>query len=111
MRDDAVVGQRNRLDPSDRHAAVGDIGVLVQAAAGHEVRLDLIGADAQRGGHVQVEDRDRADREHRDDREDRQLKSRQPVEHSRFPGLLASRVPGGIWNGSAACPDRLAIPR
>ncbi len=43
------------FDPTDGHAAVGDVGVLVQPAAGHEIGGDVVGTDAQRGRHMQVE--------------------------------------------------------
>ena len=56
---------------------------------------------------MQIEDRNRADGEHRDDREDRQLKTSQPVQHQ-GPSSCWVAVPGGILNGSAAWPDRLA---
>ena len=53
-RGDAVIGQLHGLDPSGLHAAKGDIGVLVQSAAGHEIRSDLIGTNAQPGGNTYV---------------------------------------------------------
>src|SRR5689334_8554626 len=57
---------------------------------------------------MQVEDRDRADGEDCDDREDRQLHAGEPVQHYGFPPCWVA-VPGGILNGSAACPERFAI--
>ena len=83
--DDAVVGEPDGLDPADGHAAVGDVGVLVEAAAGDEVRGDVVRADAERRRDVEVERRDGADAEHRDDREDRQLDAGEPVSSATAP--------------------------
>jgi hypothetical protein len=55
MGDETVVGQAHRLDPTDGHPAVGDVGVLVKAAAGNEIRGDVVRADAHRCGQMQIE--------------------------------------------------------
>src|ERR1700730_16077531 len=108
VRFDAVIGQRHRLDPPDRDAAVGDVRVLVQPATGDEVRGDVVGAESEARRDVQVEDRDRADTDHRDEREDRQLNARQSIQHQLGGTSWPDAVPGGILNGSAACPFRFA---
>src|SRR6185369_7314954 len=81
LRHDAVLGQADRFHPPDRDTAIGDVRVVVDAAARNEVRVHLVGTDADLRRQVQVEDGDRTHCEHRDDREDDQLDARETIEH------------------------------
>src|ERR1700730_11687573 len=108
VRFDAVIGQRHRLDSPDRHAAVGDVRVLVESATGDEVRGDVVRTESEARGDMKIEDGDRADTDHRDEREDCQLNARQSIQHQLGGTSWPDAVPGGILNGSAACPFRFA---
>src|SRR3954452_9091409 len=109
MRGDAIIGQCHGLDAPGLHAPERDIGVLIQAAPGDEVGRDVVCTDAEAGGDAQVEQRDQADGEQGHDGEDNQLDSRSPVQHYCGGTSWPDAVPGGILNGSAACPDRFAV--